>query len=222
MIAEGFGNGSIGLVDLTSGRPVPRTLPNTRGAITAARFSRDGRWLAYDSSWHDNKDVPIRVILDLSADPITERVVPDESPCTFALSPDGGRLATIYQSQVKVWNLTQEVLVKPTILNAPNWDWTSIVYAADGRGLLAADTLGRVVCWETSTYKKIARPTTPDEPKLWQLPGWVRDMVPSPDGRYLAAANCDGSIYILRFDSLFAANAEASQMMKTDQRASPR
>jgi hypothetical protein len=56
-------------------------------------------------------------------------------------------------------------------------------------------------------YKKIARPTTPDEPKLWQLPGWVRDMVPSPDGRYLATANCDGSVYILRLDSLFAAEA---------------
>ena len=211
MIAEGFGNGAIGLVDLTSGKPVPRTVPNPRGGILGAKFSRDGRWLVYDASWYENKNIAQRVILDLAANPITERVVPDEGYCVFALSPDGGRLATISEDRLKLWDLSQPVFENPTTLNAPKWNWTCAIYVANGRGLLAADGLGRVVCWDTSTYKKIARPTAPDEPKLWQLPGWVRDMIPSPDGRYLATANSDGSVYILRIDSLFAAPTAAGE-----------
>ncbi len=206
LIAAGYNNGAIELVDVSSGVATRRTLPAVRGAIAAAKFSRDGRRLVYDSSWFENKNVPTRFVLDLTAEPITERAVPDATSALFALSPDGEQLATIGADRLKLWDLSLPNWEAPVaILNAPNWRWQAIAFVAEERGLLAADDLGRVLAWDMATKKRIGRiaKATGGEMTLWQMPGAVREIIPSPDGRYLATANCDGSVYILRVDQLF-------------------
>ena len=68
---------------------------------------------------------------------------------------------------------------------------TAVAYAPDGR-LASAGGDGRIILWDVSQRK---------DARSWKLPGPVFDEPSPSDGRYLATANGNGTVYILRLSS---------------------
>ena len=57
------------------------------------------------------------------------------------------------------------------------------------RALASAGCDGRIILWDVAAGARRHE---------WQLPGWVKGVAFAPDGRHLAAANGNGTVYILR------------------------
>jgi WD40 repeat protein/serine/threonine protein kinase len=66
---------------------------------------------------------------------------------------------------------------------------TAAIFSPDSQTLAAADQSGRIILRQTATGRK---------ERDWQLPGAVSDLAFSADGRHLASANANGTVYILR------------------------
>ena len=164
-----------------------------------ADFSPDGKRVACAGD-------KVRV-LDIAGLEVQERAVLDHNQALFCFAPDSQSLATLGEERLCIWNLNEPQAPARTTLKAPAWKWTALTFAAEGQIVFAADQLGRMAGWNVASGKRITRPGRTEliDPLLWQMPGMVRELVVSHDGRYLASANSDGSVYILRIDALIAA-----------------
>jgi WD40 repeat protein len=65
----------------------------------------------------------------------------------------------------------------------------AVAFSPAGKTVASADRHGRIVLWDVAAGDKL---------REWQLPGQVWDIAFAPDGRHLAAANGNGTVYILR------------------------
>jgi WD40 repeat protein len=61
--------------------------------------------------------------------------------------------------------------------------------APDGKTLAGTSAGDQVCLWDTATGKRSIE---------WQLPGVVHRLAFSPEGRHLATANANGTVYIFR------------------------
>jgi hypothetical protein len=66
---------------------------------------------------------------------------------------------------------------------------TGLAYAADGPPALAISAGGQVVLWDGKVGKNLPG---------WHFPGAVNGVAYAADGRHLATANNNGTVYILR------------------------
>jgi len=99
---------------------------------------------------------------------------------SWSLSPDGGRIAVGDTGRIRIVDLKTEVTQDfvPTIRLV---DLQSVAWSADGKGLFVS------VSPEIRTvlfYADLAGKTQ----QLIQYDGWIGNLVPSPDGAYLAFA----------------------------------
>lgn len=78
----------------------------------------------------------------------------------------------------------------------------SLEFSKDGTELLSADGKGRVTIWSIATGQVR---------KKWQLPGWVWQARYSPNEEFIATANGDGTIHLLRAPER-AVDTEASEI----------
>ena len=200
LAANGFTNGGAELWDFTGEKPGGRPLPFGGFGVLSAAFSPDGTLVAYTN---DKLQV-----LDISQPVAVERGRVDNSGTFVCFSPDGHLVANVGPNGLSIHDATQSPIQAVTTLKGPAWPWTAAVFSADSQKLIAGDGLGRVLAWDIASGQKIATPSKPRaaDPVLWRLPGMVRNLAVSPDGRHLASANSDGSVYILRLDERLAAS----------------
>jgi WD40 repeat protein len=65
----------------------------------------------------------------------------------------------------------------------------AVAFSPEGRTLASAGYDGRIILWDPASAQPV---------RDWQLPGAVHWVTFAPDGRHLAVANANGTLYILR------------------------
>ena len=65
----------------------------------------------------------------------------------------------------------------------------SVGFLPGGKALLSAGEDGQVILWSARTGETLWD---------WQLPGAVSAVAAAPDGRHIATANSNGTVYVLR------------------------
>jgi WD40 repeat protein len=146
-------------------------------------------------------------ILDISGVEVQELRRIDHNKAMSSFSADSQSLVTLGDGRLCIWDLANLDESPQSLPNVPAWNWTALVRTPNGRYVFAADQLGRIAAWDTVLGKRIAQPgrTSLTDRVLWQMPGMVRQLIVSADGHYLASANSDGSVYILRLDPTYTA-----------------
>jgi WD40 repeat protein len=90
---------------------------------------------------------------------------------------------------VRLWDMTETA---PTVRVLPKWhsSWVrSVAFSPDGKVLASSGGDGRIILWDVAAGKKLHE---------WQLPGPIPAVGFAPDGRHLAFANLNATIYLLR------------------------
>jgi WD40 repeat protein len=178
---------AVRLWDVESGKPV-RVLPGAPADADGLEFSQDGKLIAAAGStgcclWDVESGWTLGTLT--SHQGLVRSV-------TFL--PDGRTLATSGEDRtIRLWDL--ETLHEKRLLHGKPWVAITLACRADGR-LLAFDdnTKGTIGVWDLS-----AEPVRTHEIRLFQAGAvWVRGLALSPEGRYLATANPDGTVCILR------------------------
>lgn len=106
-----------------------------------------------------------------------------------SFTPDGQALLSAGQDGVvKLWDLTtqrERTFLTPT----GSLPLSFAALSADGKSLIGGSSLGSINRWDVAAGKR-----------TWErfLPGTVNGFALSADGRYLATANNNGTVYILR------------------------
>ncbi|UBU09249.1 WD40 repeat domain-containing protein [Nonomuraea gerenzanensis] len=143
-------------------------------------FTRDGRTLAVASG----KSVRLW-------DPATSRprgapiAAQRETVLDFALSPDGGTLATVsFDNAARLWSMRSG---KQTgVIRDRNTGFNAIVFSPDGTRLATGGRSGRTVLWDTASRRQLVA--------LADNVMGVERVAFSPDGKLLAAASDDGVV----------------------------
>lgn len=65
----------------------------------------------------------------------------------------------------------------------------AIALSPDAKTLVTSDTLGRVIVWDTAKG---------DKTHEWKIEGGVNGVAVAPDGRHIATAYGNGTVYVLR------------------------
>jgi WD40 repeat protein len=107
-----------------------------------------------------------------------------------ALSPDG-RYAAAGDDDgfVRLWDLSGPA---PQPRPVPRWHQNRVAwleFVPDGKTLVSTDYQCGMVLWDVAAG---------DRRREWQFPGRVQAAAFAPDGRHLATANVNGTVYVLR------------------------
>jgi Tol biopolymer transport system component len=218
-LAAADGNGSVYLWGVASARrtatvtlpALPAGVSDVNSSALSVAFSRDGQTLAVGQNAHSTGsaggttylwDVAARRITGALRDPIAI----SNGVVSVAFSPDGTTLAagegtgTTY-----LWNLAA-TRVTATLPDPSSGGMTSTSLAFSPNGAtLASATADTVYLWDVASARRSAALTYPGA-------GGVNAVAFSRDGKTLATADADGSIYLWKIP----ASSEAVGTVLTD------
>ncbi len=177
-------DGSVRLWDLAGGHEVMR-LTGHAGAVLSVAISPDGRF-ALSGGW----DRTVRM-WDLKSGQ-QSRMAGGHSNQILGLdySPDGRHAASSDDDGfVRLWDVSESGIEFRALPKAHDQAVRSVAFSPDARLLASAGFDGRVILWDVATGTKV---------REWSLPGAVRDVAWTADGRHLGIINGNGTVYILR------------------------
>jgi WD40 repeat protein/tRNA A-37 threonylcarbamoyl transferase component Bud32 len=208
-------DGLIKLWDAVTGRPV-RTVPFPGSVSDGVAFSPDSKMLAaccYMSA-------TVRLYDVATGWQVGELLGRKTGTRCVTWHPDGRRLAASGEDQtIQVWDLSNwrsgDASPAAQVLEGHRSAIGSLAWRADG-GLLASQSAVdcSLLLWDLAArpprFHKL-QPFPKDEP-------WLNRIAFTPEGRHLAVANGDGTIYILRLAEL----GEVYQVPSEPQKFQPR
>jgi WD40 repeat protein len=187
-LASGGYDGTIRLYDWPD-RAVMRTIDGLDSRVEGLCFSDDGKWLAAVLQngqcrvWETLMGRPIRTFMAR------------QTGGAAAFLPDGDRLlTTLVPGRLWEFAIAGNEVVRQ--LRLASVCPTSLALRADRR-LIATSGAGGV--FELCDWQ--ARTPTRQTYRLFPYDSWIPDAAFGPEGRYLATANPDGTVYLFRFAS---------------------
>lgn len=198
LLASGSVDGRIILWDAKTGR-VLRSLSVAKSAVRGAALSPDGRWLATTGLggtrlWEVATGKQVREFSLYEAQKHGKKVglpVHGELASNVLFSPDGRLLATAELGSLNIWDVSTGDLVQ----QLPFWPF-SIAFSRDGLWL-AAGGENQVKVFEVATGQALRSEPTGTNPSPTGIAAARVDVVAfSPDNRWLASGNGDGTIKI--------------------------
>jgi WD40 repeat protein len=188
-LAVGNYDGTVQLWDLTT--PEPRERAELKGHTayaTGIGFTPDGKRLAsgsFDQSlllWDLTPNPPQR-LATLQGESV-------RSGWMTLFSADGKTFTTSGgHPQLYLWDVNGSELKVRTKLEGHSAYVMSAAYVLGGKALVSQEENGQIFLWNVATGKKLHE---------WKLPGTYHLVTTTKDGRYLAALNKNGLVYILR------------------------
>lgn len=107
-----------------------------------------------------------------------------------AFTPDGRHaFSSSMDGTVRLWNLDAAEPRQRIFPRKHPYGVTVLAAAPDGKTAVSSGADGRVILWEVASASSL---------RQWQLPGPVFGAAFAHDGRHLATANGNGTVYILR------------------------
>jgi WD40 repeat protein len=172
------------LWDVESGRQLG-TLDGHAGAVLSVAFSPDGRRALSASG-----DTTVRLWQLDSGKELRCFRGHTWAATSVAFSPDGHHAVSgSDDGTVRLWDLDADPPQGRTFFKWNTDNVWSVAFGPDGKTLASAGRDGRIILWNVLAGDKL---------REWQLPGPVRGVTFASDGRHLAAANGNGTVYILR------------------------
>ena len=176
ILASGSEDKTIILWDAATQRRI-RILTDHVRAVTSLAFSGDSRWLASGGA---NGRIEVAGV---TTGKLRTTLSDTKEIQALALSPDGSRLASSSDENIKLWDVPAgRVLQKMS----HDDEIHELVFSADGHLLASASTDTTAGIWETETGRRLTFSLRHDD---------VVDAVAfSPDGRLLATGSLDKTI----------------------------
>jgi WD40 repeat protein/serine/threonine protein kinase len=184
-LAAGSELGTVKRWDVASGSEASPLLGHT-GVVRAVAFSSDGKWLA---SGGEDRSVRLR---DLARGEAQKLEMPS-AVNEVAFSPDSRTLVAVSdapEAVVRLWNLETD---KATTWKGHTGHVHGLAFSPVGPLVATCAQDGTVRLWDRTAATPAVRTIGPGP-----FGGGVGAVAFTPDGRYLATANANGTVYLLR------------------------
>jgi WD40 repeat protein/serine/threonine protein kinase len=187
MLAAGGESGIVKRWDLASGEEAS-PLPGPTGIVRCVAFSPDGKLLAAGG---ENRTVLVHDLVGGGSQKFKTPSAVNE----VAFSPDGRTLAAVGDApEAAVWLCNLETR-QETTLQGHTGHVYSVAFSPTAPVLATCAEDGTVRLWDLSAEKSSGGTIGPGP-----FGGPVRSVAYTPDGRYLATANANGMVYLLRVE----------------------
>jgi WD40 repeat protein/serine/threonine protein kinase len=186
LVTGGF---DIRLWSLKGMKATNQAVLKTHGSLRSLAFSPDGKTLA--EAGHDRGTGYLR-LLDPTEGKLRVRAVLESKGVSFGslgFSPDSKTLAACSLFDVRLWDLKTVEPQQRGVVKDPERPGSLAYAPPKGRTLAVANHYGQLALSDAETGKKLAG---------WQFPFAIYALAYASDGRHLAIANKNGTMFILR------------------------